>query len=80
MLALLPVLVLSTCVLACRARLACWREAILAGAVVWGVVLVGITEVLSAFHDFTNRPGLRADYLRAVGLLAQRGCARFGFI
>jgi hypothetical protein len=29
---------------------------------------------------FTNQPGLRSDYLRAVALLRQRGCNRLGFI
>jgi hypothetical protein len=50
LLVLLPVLTLGACVAGLMARLHCWRTAVLSAAVIWGVLLVAITEVLSAFH------------------------------
>ena len=65
MLALLPILVLGACILASRARLACWPEAILSGAVVWGVVMAATTELLSVFHELTPA-GLTSVWLIAL--------------
>jgi hypothetical protein len=49
LLAVLPVLALALCVVGCRRRLTNWREAALSGAVMWGLVLVAITESLGVF-------------------------------
>ena len=65
LLVLLPVLALGACVLALKTRLGCWREAILRGAVLWGTVLVGITELLSVLHSLTFL-GLAAAWLVAL--------------
>ena len=72
MLVLLPILALGACVVALKARIAGWREAILGGAVVWGVTLVGITEALSLVRGVTVA-GLASAWL--VALLASGGFA-----
>lgn len=54
MLVLLPVAALGTAILAARSRLSCWQDGVLGGAVVWGVALVGITELLSLCGALTT--------------------------
>lgn len=69
LLVLLPITALGVCVLAIKGRGACWREAILGGAVLWGVVLVGITEALSLVHSLTAIR-LAAGWLVGVACVA----------
>ena len=65
MLAALPGLALAACILASRTRLACWREAILIGAILWGGVLVVSTELLGAIGALTI-PALAATWLVVI--------------
>ncbi len=56
MLALLPLFTLAAFLATLRRDSESWRDALLATAVVWGVILVAITEVLSAFHALAQLP------------------------
>ncbi|MGI9148998.1 MAG: hypothetical protein ACR2IK_21030 [Chloroflexota bacterium] len=71
MLVLQPVLTLGACILACVPRARCWRVASVNGAVLWGALLVGITEVLSSFHGLT-RVGLSIAWLLVFVVAAAR--------
>jgi hypothetical protein len=67
-------------VLALKTWVRSWRHAILGGAVLWGSVLVGITEVLSLVHGLTVA-GLALAWLvallTAMWVVALRGASPF---
>lgn len=54
MVALLPVGVLILLAGVMRPRFASWKESLLAGAIVWGVILTGMTELLSLSNGITK--------------------------
>ena len=66
MLVVLPVGALGVAIVAWRARLRCWREALVAGALCWGVVLVVLSELLSGLHALTTT-ALAIGWLVALG-------------
>lgn len=56
MLGLLPFIALSLLGIVFRLRQTSWRQAYLQAAVVWGILVVASTEILSLFHSLAFRP------------------------
>src|SRR4051794_13330989 len=65
MFAILPGVVLALLIIAIRRRGFGWREASVMAALAWGVMIVGFTEILSLFNQFTFS-GLLAAWSAAI--------------
>lgn len=60
--AIVPVIAYAVMAIGVRARLGDWRTALLVAAVLWGLAVVGITEMLSPWR-LLHRPGLLTAWL-----------------